>query len=169
MRQPIVLALVCAAGVSAFAARNSDSARQFLKQIPKNERIAQALNRLTFGPRPGDAEQVAKMGLNKWIDLQLHPDRIPENPALTGKLKHMDTLSMSSSDLVRHYPTPQMVRQMANGMIPLPADPDRRRIVQRQIDRAAARKQDSNSQPPAPPVADVRKLNQLLAPRELRS
>jgi hypothetical protein len=85
MRQRTILALVFAAGVSAYAAKNSADARQFLQQIPKKDRIAQALNRLTFGPRPGDSEQVAKMGLNKWIDLQLHPDRIPENPALTGE------------------------------------------------------------------------------------
>jgi uncharacterized protein (DUF1800 family) len=171
MRQRTILALVLAAGVSAFAAafaaEHSADARQFLQQIPKKDRIAQALNRLTFGPRPGDSEQVAKMGLNKWIDLQLHPDRIPENPALTEKLKHMDTLAMSSTELVKHYPTPQMVRQMANGMMPLPTDPERRRIVQRQVDRVARKKEPND--PPTPPAANADGLRSLLTPRELRS
>jgi len=40
----------------------------------------QALNRLTFGPGPDDARQVKTMGSRKWLDLQLHPERIPENP-----------------------------------------------------------------------------------------
>src|SRR5262249_13944876 len=103
MRPRNVLGLVFVAGVSAFAAKNGADARQFLKQIPKNDRVAQALNRLTFGPQPGNSEQITKMGLNKWIDQQLHPDRIPENPVLLEKLKHMDTLKMSGSDLVQHY------------------------------------------------------------------
>ena len=36
-------------------------------------RIVHTLNRLSFGPRPGDVEKVRKLGLEKWIDLQLHP------------------------------------------------------------------------------------------------
>jgi uncharacterized protein (DUF1800 family) len=56
---------------------------QFDKKLTGDREILHALNRLGFGPRPGDLEAVKKMGLSKWIDLQLHPDRIPENPALT--------------------------------------------------------------------------------------
>ncbi|HEY1758602.1 MAG TPA: DUF1800 domain-containing protein [Bryobacteraceae bacterium] len=56
---------------------------QFEKKLTGDEEILQALARLTFGPRPGDIEAVKKMGLSKWIDLQLHPERIPENEALT--------------------------------------------------------------------------------------
>jgi hypothetical protein len=69
-------------GVVLILAAYADTA-SFTKQISGDDRILQALNRLTFGPRPGDAEQVKAMGLKKWIDLQLHPDRIPENPVLT--------------------------------------------------------------------------------------
>lgn len=162
MRQRLILALIFTAAVSAFAAKNQE-ARQFLQQIPKDDRVAHALNRLMFGPRPGDVEQVGKIGLNKWIDQQLHPERIAENPTLAGKLKHMDTLGMSTTELVKHYPTPQMVRQMANGMMPLPADPERRRMVQLQIDRAT-RKQDGDGQPPA----DRRPLAELLTREEMR-
>src|SRR5690242_15317342 len=99
MRKRILIALVCVAGLTA-AKKGADNARQFLQQIPTKDRIEQALNRLTFGPRPGDAEAVRKMGLKKWIDRQLHPESIPENPALLEKLKHKDTLTMSSAELV---------------------------------------------------------------------
>ena len=57
------------------------------KQIADDQKILQALNRLTFGPRPGDAQEVKSMGLKKWIDQQLHPESIAENPVLEEKLR----------------------------------------------------------------------------------
>jgi uncharacterized protein (DUF1800 family) len=48
----------------------------FEKKLSKDRSIVHALNRLAFGPRPGDVEAVKRMGLEKWIDLQLHPERI---------------------------------------------------------------------------------------------
>src|SRR5450755_205059 len=108
MRKRALLALGCALGLSAFPGisayatkKNADEARQFLKQIPNTEKISQALNRLTFGPRPGDAAQVRAMGLKKWIDLQLDPERVIENPILAEKLKTLDTLTMSGEQMVR--------------------------------------------------------------------
>ncbi len=58
------------------------SAANFHASLSKEQKILQALNRLTFGPRPGDAAQVKSAGLKKWLDQQLHPDRIAENPKL---------------------------------------------------------------------------------------
>ena len=47
---------------------------------PNNEKRAlQALNRLTFGPRPGDVQQVMAMGVDQWIELQLHPGKIDDS------------------------------------------------------------------------------------------
>ena len=77
MRNRALLGLVCAIGLA-----GANTARQFFKQLSNDQKIEQALNRLTFGPRPGDAGQVRKMGLKKWVDLQLHPERIAENPVL---------------------------------------------------------------------------------------
>src|ERR1700687_5592800 len=100
MRKTVVAALasICLAAfpIAYASKKTADSTRQFLKATPKNERVPQALNRLTFGPRPGDEAQVRTIGLKKWLDLQLHPDRIPENPVLIEKLKTFDTLQMSS-------------------------------------------------------------------------
>ena len=93
MRIRVALALagaLCLAafpGISAYASRkNASDARQFFKQLPNDRKIQQALNRLTFGPLPGDAQRVKAMGLKKWMDLQLHPERIAENPALETRL-----------------------------------------------------------------------------------
>src|SRR5438105_1663529 len=97
---PALAAAICLAAFPAISAytkeQSADDARRFLKQIPSDRRILQALNRLTFGPRPGDARQVKTMGLKKWLDLQLHPERIPENPTLSSRLKTLDTLDMSA-------------------------------------------------------------------------
>jgi hypothetical protein len=46
-------------------------------------RALHALNRLTFGPRPGDVQQVMAIGVDQWIDLQLHPEKIDDS-ALVG-------------------------------------------------------------------------------------
>jgi uncharacterized protein (DUF1800 family) len=121
MRNRVVLALCLAMflGESAFESKkNAEQGRQFFKQIPKDQRIPQALNRLTFGPRPGDARQVKAIGLKKWIDLQLHPERIPENPLLDAKLKTLDTLNMSGSEMVRKGMVGKLVaRDLAEGKL----------------------------------------------------
>ena len=44
------------------------------------KRALHALNRLTFGPRPGDVERVTAIGVDKWIDQQLHPEKIDDVP-----------------------------------------------------------------------------------------
>src|SRR5471030_203758 len=121
MRNRVVLALCLAMflGESAFASKkNAEQGRQFFKQIPKDQRIPQALNRLTFGPRPGDARQVQAIGLKKWIDLQLHPERIPENPLLGAKLKTLYTLNMTGSEMVRKGMVRKLVaRDLAEGKL----------------------------------------------------
>jgi uncharacterized protein (DUF1800 family) len=69
------------------------------------------LNRLTFGPRPGDVEEVRKTGVEKWIELQLHPERIAENPVLNAKLKPLETLRMEPAEILKEY-SPQRMAPM---------------------------------------------------------
>ena len=155
-----VLCLAALPGISAYATKKSASdARQFFKQLPNDLRIQQALNRLIFGPRPGDAQQVKAIGLKKWIDRQLHPDEIFENPVLETKLRTLDTLRMSASQMVRNYPTPQTVRQMVQGQIPFPEDPDRRMMIQKLIAKTEAKKGQgdgaADNTPEAMPLRDL--------------
>ena len=44
--------------------------------------ITHVLNRLTFGPRPGEVDRVRAMGLASWIDQQLHPERIDDSASV---------------------------------------------------------------------------------------
>jgi uncharacterized protein (DUF1800 family) len=71
---------------------------------PKDKKIVHALQRLAFGPRAGDLDRVRAEGLNKWIDDQLHPERIAEDPALEARLRSLETLRLSPVELVRKYP-----------------------------------------------------------------
>jgi len=79
--------------------------------------ILHALNRLTYGPRPGDIDRVKAMGLQKWIDLQLTPGRI-DNSALEAKLRRLETLTLDSETIQREYAGPAMAerrkRQLEN-------------------------------------------------------
>jgi uncharacterized protein (DUF1800 family) len=86
----------------------------FDQKLPAERKIIHALNRLTFGPRPGSVEDVQRIGLHQWIELQLHPDEIPENPVLLDRLKPLVTLQMTAADIVSKY-TPQ---QPNPGMMP---------------------------------------------------
>ncbi|HJT89938.1 MAG TPA: DUF1800 domain-containing protein [Bryobacteraceae bacterium] len=162
----IVVCLGMAAGSPVYAKKKKaePASHLFQKEIPKQERIQQALNRLTFGPRPGDAARVKATGLKKWIDLELHPDRIPENPVLAEKLKALDSLAMTSQQLVANYPPPQLIRQMLKGKVAFPADPDRRMMVEKVVERFE-RRQKQNGAPTDP----QQELAALLTPEQIRA
>jgi uncharacterized protein (DUF1800 family) len=80
------------------------ASERFHQTLPADKQIIHALNRLTFGPRPGGVDQVRRIGLDKWIDLQLHPDRIAENPVLDAKLRPLETLQLRTWQILEKYP-----------------------------------------------------------------
>ena len=79
-----------------------------------DKRIVHALNRFTFGVRPGDVERVRAMGLDKWFDEQLHPDKIDDG-ALESRLAPFRTLKMSTREMVENFPPPQVLKAVENG------------------------------------------------------
>lgn len=104
-----------------------------IPQMTDDQKVLHALNRLTFGPRDTDVDQVRQMGLQHWIDLQLHPEDIAENPVLQAKLAPLDTLRMSTREVVEHYPTPQIVKAIVDGRQPYPSDPEERILIQKLV------------------------------------
>ncbi len=104
-------------------------------QMNSDQKVLHALNRLTFGPRPGDVERVDDQGLNQWIEQQLHPEAIAENPVLEAKLAPLDSLRMSTHEMIQHYPSQQMVKLMLDGRLPFPDDRMTRYTVQKMIAR----------------------------------
>src|SRR5262249_44926117 len=75
----------------------------FGQKLSKDQKIVHAVNRLTFGPRPGDVAHVRRVGLEKWINQQLHPERIKENPVLAAKLQPLETLQLATSQIFQTY------------------------------------------------------------------
>ena len=104
------------------------------------KRALHALNRLTFGPRPGDLQKVMAMGANQWIDLQLHPERIDDS-AINTRLEPLRTLRMSTKEIAQEFPDPQEINQVMNGKRPMPSDPARRAIFEVQLARLQDRKE----------------------------
>jgi uncharacterized protein (DUF1800 family) len=100
--------LSAAKGKRAKSAESSNANKGLpIQDLTEDEAILQALNRLGFGPRPGDVERVKEMGLQKWIDQQLRPDSINDS-ALEARLDRFPTLKMSSAKLVDEFPQPRV-------------------------------------------------------------
>jgi len=127
--------------------------------------VLHALNRLTFGPRPGDIEAVRKIGVKKWIDLQLHPERIAENPELAQKLAPLESLRLSQADTERNYPNPQMIRAIAAGRQSMPADPVTRAAVERVVQRFKVKNDAADNAPLEPAIP----LDRLLTREQIRT
>jgi uncharacterized protein (DUF1800 family) len=151
-------------GVSKSDPKPGPDYSQFQKKLGGDQEILHALDRLTFGPRPGDVAAVKRMGLQKWIDLQLHPDQIPENRELDKHLQPLESLRMTQADTVAQYPTQQVIRAVALGKQQLPDDPVAREAVERQVRRLDAKREVPDDQPLEPKVP----LTALLTPAQVR-
>src|SRR5215831_8394208 len=116
MSRPLCIAIVplaiaaCAHQISPAGTGMSPAAGS---ELTHDEQVRQALNRLTFGPRPGDAAAVAAMGVDRWIDLQLTPSRIPDDAA-EDLLARMETQRKQVFELIADHPDPQEFQQRLN-------------------------------------------------------
>ncbi|HVP43132.1 MAG TPA: DUF1800 family protein, partial [Terriglobales bacterium] len=108
-------------------------------QMDDSKRVIHALNRFSFGPRPGDVERLRAMGLDKWFEQQLHPEKIDDH-ALEARLSGFSTLAMSTREMVEKFPPPALVKAVAEGKAPMPRDPQERAIYQKQIEIYQERK-----------------------------
>jgi len=109
MKRVFSIALAVAAMI---LPRFGQSTDPFEEKLSPERQINQALNRLTFGPRPGDVEEVRHIGLAKWIQQQLHPDQIAENPVLEERLTPLKSLRMPISEAVSKYSPDQNMGMM---------------------------------------------------------
>jgi uncharacterized protein (DUF1800 family) len=80
------------------------------RELPADQQIIHALNRLTFGARPGDVQKVRAMGLDKWIDVQLHPEKIDDS-SFQQFLDRYSVLKQDQNDLLRDYAQAQRERR----------------------------------------------------------
>ena len=109
-----------------------------------DDAITHALNRLTYGPRPGDVARVKAMGLQAWIDLQLSPLRI-NDANLTARLAPLETLALDSATIQRDYSGPAMMERRERQLANPPSQPE-----------AASARQAPESAPPSPGMREPR-------------
>ena len=93
-----------------------------LTALTQRERVQQVLDRFTFGPRPGEVDQVLAEGEDKWLAVQMNPGAIKDG-ATDRKLGDFPTLNMSVPQLLLTFPDRGQVTPVADGKAPYPTDP----------------------------------------------
>ncbi|MFZ6693707.1 DUF1800 domain-containing protein [Undibacterium sp. SXout20W] len=73
--------------------------------ISSHQESAHVLNRLGYGPRPGDIERVSRIGVDKYIEQQLNPASLPLPDSLQQKLKTLQVADFSAGEALNQYKT----------------------------------------------------------------
>ncbi len=133
----VILAVTVSATVWAGSKKDKKNKKTKIaaaQQMDEHARALHVLNRFTFGPRPGEVDQVASMGVDKWFEQQLHPEKIDDSQ-LEARLSPLRTLRMSSQEMVQNFPPPQVIKAAEQGKIGIPNDPVKRAIFESQMER----------------------------------
>jgi uncharacterized protein (DUF1800 family) len=81
-------------------------------RLSEDQKILHLLNRISFGPRPGDIERIRQVGVDRFIEQQLHPESIDDSD-LETRLEVLPTQRLASAELYQFYPPPQVAEQRA--------------------------------------------------------
>ena len=152
------LSVLCLAIPCTVRARTDTSAKP--APLTKRERAELALDRLSFGPRPGEVQQVEAIGVEHWMDRQLHAEKI-DDAALEAKLDTLPAMRLSTEELIRRFPPPPVVRQMAAGRIGVPRDPVEQAVYANAL--ANYRERKANTAPDLHSSTDIADLLRLTA------
>jgi uncharacterized protein (DUF1800 family) len=148
-KQLILLGLVVLLSAAALVAGDKTSkskrpdASSSASAVPMEDdkRIVHALNRFTFGVRPGDVERVRAVGLDKWFDEQLHPEKIDDG-GVESRLAPFRTLKMSTREMVENFPPPQVLKAIENGRMSMPRDPAKKAVYESRMAAYQQRQQN---------------------------
>src|SRR5881296_2823214 len=97
--------LMLAAAVASLGARHAAPRRSALRQLPAltpHDSALHALDRLAYGPRPGEVDAVAAGGVMNWIDGQLSPDQLDDR-LVAERTTAFRILRYDPGDLARLY------------------------------------------------------------------
>lgn len=139
-------------GSGAPAARTAARRASSSSPLQVDQRIVHALNRFTFGPRPGDVAAVRALGLNQWFESQLHPAQINQTD-LNARLAEFPAMQLSVRDLLTRLPGNATIRQAMDGHAPIPSQGVLHAIYANQIYRMEQKKVADNRKPAPAPVA----------------
>jgi uncharacterized protein (DUF1800 family) len=71
--------------------------------LSAEQQAAHVLNRVAFGPAPGDIARVAQMGVQRYIEQQLAPQDIAYPPALAARLASLDAINRGTGAIFGEY------------------------------------------------------------------
>ena len=118
----IIAALVTSTFAAIVGAQSMNaSTNKTAGKLTQDQRILHVLNRLGFGARPGDVDRVKAMGVDRYIELQLNPEKIDDS-ASEAKLQNLETLRMTNAELYEKYPQPGQLLKQLQKRDALPAD-----------------------------------------------
>src|SRR5262245_31108472 len=98
-RKAIVFLTLLAAALTQLSAGPASA------KLSDDQKIVHVLNRISFGPRPGDVDRVRKLGIDRYIEEQLHPERIDDS-RMDSLLVSFPSIKMGAGDLNQNYVTP---------------------------------------------------------------
>ncbi len=105
-------ALIAAAGLLSVTAGQVSAQRESaVPARPDARTITHVLNRIGFGPRPGDVERVQQIGLAAYIDQQLNPNRVA-NVAMDARLAEFESLSMDAREIGEKFAAADQQRRL---------------------------------------------------------
>ena len=100
---------LCGAAVATLAA---GGARKIPRtKLAPEQRAAHLLNRIAYGPRPGEVAAVIKQGEAAFLEAQLHPEAIDDS-AVEKRLASAATLHMSSREIAALFPQPGAIQRL---------------------------------------------------------
>ena len=149
-RKLCILLVLALTGFFSLAAQAADGKSKKSRtssgsNLSDHERALHVLNRITFGPRPGDIEKVLAIGVDNWVEQQLQPEKIP-NAVLDSKLAPYRTLQMQPRDMLQAFPNGNMITEAAQGKRPLPSDPIQFGLWEVQVTRYKQQQQQQQQQ-----------------------
>ena len=106
-------------------------------EIPTDLRTIHVLNRLAYGPRPGDLQRVKSIGVERYIQQQLSPDSIPIPASLHQRLGEFETIGMTPPELFVKYGKAEL-RAAKGGKLDPEMKKEARRRAQLVVQQAVA-------------------------------
>jgi uncharacterized protein (DUF1800 family) len=97
---------ICLFAIAVFATISARPSAQPAKgSDPGSDKAVHVLNRIAFGARPGDVERVQKLGVERYIDQQLHPERI-DDAGMQARLQGLTTVGLSAREIQDRFERP---------------------------------------------------------------
>ncbi len=79
------------------------------RELLPDEQVRQVLSRMAFGARPEDAAKVRAIGVDNWIQIQLHPEAIPDDTT-ERLIAQYASLNLPTDEMIRTFQVLQQAR-----------------------------------------------------------